>query len=108
MFLDRGQQELTGRWFTGGYSEIGMDVTMTRLGSDPAIAGVDTASLAAGGNARGFDIRMQPVRESVEAGAVDFGRGVAVKRVVKAAPDRVKVEVEVAKDAAAGISFAMW
>ena len=39
MFLDRDQARYPGRWFTGGYDEIGMDVTMTRMGHDPVVSG---------------------------------------------------------------------
>jgi len=35
MFLDRNQRELTGRWFSGGYDETGIDVTLTRPATTP-------------------------------------------------------------------------
>jgi quinohemoprotein amine dehydrogenase len=101
MFLDRAQRELSGRWFTGGYDEIGMDVTMTRLGADPAAAGTDVTSLA-GGAAREVSVFGANFPARLDTSAIDFGRGVAVKRVVNASADRVRVEVEVAKDAATG------
>jgi quinohemoprotein amine dehydrogenase len=101
LFLDRGQRELTGRWFTGGYDETGMDVTLTKLGGDPAVTGTDTTALASGA-AREVTIFGANFPAGVDAGAIDFGRGVAVKRVVSAAADRVRVAVEVAKDAPTG------
>jgi quinohemoprotein amine dehydrogenase len=101
MFLDRAQRELSGRWFTGGYDEIGMEVTLTRLGADPATAGLDVTSLAAGAT-REVSVFGANFPAKPEASAIDFGRGVAVKRVVSASLDRVRVEVEVAKDAASG------
>jgi quinohemoprotein amine dehydrogenase len=101
MFLDRAQRELTGRWFTGGYDEIGMEVTLTRVGSDPAPGGLDVTSLATGAT-RQVSVFGANFPAGLTASAIDFGRGVAVTRLVSAAPDRVRVEVEVAKDAATG------
>ena len=101
MFLDRAQRELTGRWFTGGYDEIGMEVTMTRVGADPAVTGLDVTSLASGAT-REVSVFGANFPAKLDAAAVDFGRGVTVKRVVSAVADRVRVEVEVAKDAASG------
>src|ERR1044071_4770563 len=45
MLLDRAQRELTGRWFTGAYDEIGIDVTLRRLGGDPVVLGLETPGL---------------------------------------------------------------
>lgn len=101
MFLDRAQRELTGRWFTGGYNEIGMEVTMTRVGGDPAVAGLDVASLASGGTHE-VSIFGANFPARLDASAIDFGSGTTVKRVVNASAERLRVEVEVAKDAAPG------
>jgi quinohemoprotein amine dehydrogenase len=101
MFLDRGQHELTGRWFTGGYEETGIDVTMTRMGSDPVVSGLDRPSLQTGGT-REVGVFGANFPANLDAAAIDFGRGVTVKRVLSAVADRVRVEIEVAKDAAVG------
>ena len=101
MFLDRNQRELTGRWFTGGYEETGIDVTMARVGSDPMVLGLDRAALQTGG-VRTVQIYGANFPADLAAGAIDFGHGVAVKRVVSASPSLVKAEVEVAKDATLG------
>jgi quinohemoprotein amine dehydrogenase len=101
MFLDRNQRELTGRWFTGGYEEIGIGVTMTRIGNDPVVLGLDRKSLqtAAG---REVGIYGANFPANVPASAIDFGRGVTVDRVVSAAANMIRVQVSVAKDAAVG------
>ena len=101
MFLDRNQRELTGRWFTGGYDETGIDVTLTRMGNDPMVLGLDRTALQTAG-VREVGIYGHNFPAAVAASAIDFGRGVEVKRVVSATPDVVRVEVEVAKDAAPG------
>ncbi len=101
MLLDRDQHQLTGRWFTGGYNEIGIDVTLTRLGNDPVVLGLERTALQTGAT-REVAIHGANFPAGVNASAIDFGRGVAVKRVVSATPELVKVEVEVAKDATPG------
>jgi len=102
MFLDRNQRELTGRWFMGGYNETGMDVSMTRLGSDPVVLGVDHRALQAGG-AHQVTIYGANFPAGLTASAVDFGRGVTVRRLLSSSPGAIQVEVEVAKDAAPGV-----
>jgi quinohemoprotein amine dehydrogenase len=101
MYLDRARREMSGRWFTGGYDETGMDVSITRLGADPVVSGLDTISLATGGTSE-VSIFGANFPAAPSAGTIELGRGVAVKRVVSASADRVRVEVEVAKDAATG------
>ena len=101
MFLERGQRELTGRWYTGGYDETGIDVAMTRIGADPVVLGLDRQSLQAGGT-REVGIFGANFPANLDAAAIAFGRGISVKRVISSAADRVRVEVEVAKDAPTG------
>ncbi len=101
MFLDRAQHEMTGRWFTGGYDEIGMEVTLTRVAADPAVSGLDVTSLASGAT-REVSVFGANFPAKLDASSIDFGRGVTVKRVVNSAADRVRVEVEAAKGAANG------
>jgi quinohemoprotein amine dehydrogenase len=101
MFLDRGQRELSGRWFTGAYDETGTDVTLKRIGNDPIVLGIDHASLAAG-SAREVQIHGVNLPANLTAAVIDFGPGVSVKRVVSATPTLARVEVEVAKNATVG------
>ena len=101
MFLDRNQRELKGRWFTGGYEEMGMDVRLTRIGSDPVVLGLDRKGLQTAG-LREVGIYGSNLPANVTASAIDFGRGVAVQRVLNAAANLVRVEVNVAKDAPIG------
>ncbi len=101
MFLDRNQRELTGRWFTGGYEETGIDVTMTRIGNDPVVLGLDRKGLQTAAT-REVGIYGSNLPVGVQASAIDFGRGVAVQRVLSATATAIKVEVNVAKDAPIG------
>jgi quinohemoprotein amine dehydrogenase len=101
MFLDRGQHQLQGRWFTGGYDETGIEVTMTRLGNDPVIVGLDRNSIQTAGTAE-IVVFGANFPAGLDASSIDFGQGVTMKRVVNATADRLRLEVEVAKDAVPG------
>jgi quinohemoprotein amine dehydrogenase len=101
MLLDRNQRELTGRWFNGGYDEIGMDVTLTRLGNDPVVLGLDHIALQTAGT-HTVAIHGANFPASLNASSIDFGHGVTIKRLVSSTSNVVKVEVEVAKDATVG------
>ncbi|HYL75704.1 MAG TPA: quinohemoprotein amine dehydrogenase subunit alpha [Bryobacteraceae bacterium] len=101
MFLDRTQRELTGRWFTGAYDEIGIDVTLRRIGNDPLVLGLERAALQTG-STREMQIHGANFPSNLAASAIDFGPGVSVKRVISVTPDLARVEVEVAKDAVIG------
>ena len=37
MFVDRDWRGMDGRWFTGGYDEIGMDVQLRRVGTEMTV-----------------------------------------------------------------------
>jgi quinohemoprotein amine dehydrogenase len=101
MMLDRSQQELMGRWFTGAYDETGIDVTLRRLGGDPMVLGADRTALQTAAT-REVQIHGANFPAGLTAAAVDFGPGVTVKRIVSSTPELVRVEVEVAKDAPVG------
>src|SRR4029077_3891078 len=63
---------------------------------------VDRRALPTGGS-RGGQIYRPQFPPNLNPSSVDFGPGVTVKRVVSASPSEAKVEVDVAKDAAAGV-----
>ena len=98
MFVERGWRTLRGRWFTGGYDETGIDVTLERLAGRPAVAGVHPPSVEAGTTAV---LQVHGRGLSASAGAVDFGPGVSVLDVTGTG-DRLDVRVQVAPDAAVG------
>ena len=73
MFVDRDWQSIAGRWFTGDYDELGMDVTLTRIGREPIVSGLDRRSLGAGRPARHSDLRLQTFPRRSMPRDVDFG-----------------------------------
>jgi quinohemoprotein amine dehydrogenase len=101
IFVEPGWQEMSGRWFTGGYDEIGMDVSLKRLANNTVIAGISPRALRAGAQA---DVTILGANFSrdLAASAIDFGPGVTVDRVVRATPDSVTVHVTVEPKAQAG------
>jgi quinohemoprotein amine dehydrogenase len=102
MMVDRNWQSMSGRWFNGGYDELGMDVRLTRVGREVAVSGLDRLSLRTGSTAQPVRIYGTNFATSVAASDIDFGRGVTVTRVTSATPTLVTVEVNVASDATVG------
>jgi quinohemoprotein amine dehydrogenase len=102
MHLDRGWSTAKGRWFTGGYDELGMDVTLTRVAAGPVVAGFDRPAVARAAQATPLRIYGANLPGSPAPADIDFGPGVTVTRVVSASPTAMAVEVRVAADAALG------
>ena len=99
MFVERGWRTMRGRWFTGGYDETGIDVTLERLAGAPAVAGVHPPSVEAGTAAT---VQVHGRGLAASADAVDFGPGVSVLDVTGTG-DRLDVRVRVDADAPPGV-----
>lgn len=102
MFVEPGWQEMSGRWFKGGYDEFGMDVSLSRLGSGPVIAGVYPRALRTGARDQQVTVAGANLPRDVPAGALDFGPGVRVEQVVRADADSIVVRVSVDAKAPVG------
>ncbi len=103
MTVGRDWQAMTGRWFTGAYDELGLDVTLRRASVGPVVAGLDRASLQSGSSAQRVRIYGENLPAPLAPTAIDFGPGVTVTRVVSATPSLATVEVNVAADASPGM-----
>jgi quinohemoprotein amine dehydrogenase len=101
MFVEPGWQEMTGRWFRGAYDEFGMDVSLTRLGTSPVLAGVSQRGLRTAVRDQETTIFGANLPRDAQPSAIDFGPGVRVDRVVRATADSITVRVTV--DSAATI-----
>lgn len=99
MSVEPGWQEMSGRWFRGGYDEFGIDITARRLGSGAAVDGVLPKALARG--ARDVEVTVFGANLSKTA-ALDFGPGVRVTRVVRASADEIVARVSVDSAARVG------
>jgi quinohemoprotein amine dehydrogenase len=102
MFVERGWSEMHGRWFTGAYEEIGVDVHMVRVGSErPVVLGTYPGRVQAGRVAQLqlFGVNLPP---DLAAEQIDLGPGVEVVGVTERTPGAVTLDVRVAPDAAEG------
>ncbi|MCY3704442.1 MAG: quinohemoprotein amine dehydrogenase subunit alpha [Gammaproteobacteria bacterium] len=102
MLVERGMNEISGRWFRGDYDEIGMDVRLTRVAGSPVVAGVHPRALQLGGGEREVRIFGAGFADGVGPGDVDLGPGLTVNRVVSASSDEITLNVTLAPDAAPG------
>ncbi|MDA1092350.1 MAG: quinohemoprotein amine dehydrogenase subunit alpha [Acidobacteria bacterium] len=100
MFVDRDWQAMRGRWFTGGYDEIGLDVALSRVGAAPLVTGVYPAAVQVGQTAS-LQLHGGNLAAAV-AGDLDLGPGLEVLRLSSASPDLVTAEIRVGADAAVG------
>jgi quinohemoprotein amine dehydrogenase len=101
MMVEPGWQEVSGRWFKGGYDEMGMDVTLTRLGSNMVLAGVVPKALKTGDADQEITIFGANLPAGIQRSSIDFGPGVHVQSVKRSSADEVTLLVHV--DSAASI-----
>jgi quinohemoprotein amine dehydrogenase len=99
--LSDDESELTGRFFRGEYGELGLDVRLVRLGSDPRIGGVSPRALSAPGTGA-LAIVGANLPTTLAPGDIDLGPGAQVTRIRSQAADRVELDVEVSADAPPG------
>lgn len=101
MIVERHWKEMSGRWFTGAHDEIGIDVTLVRLSSDPLVFGSDRTALKTGSTSA-LKVYGANLPASVKPEDIVLGQGVKVTRIVASRPEEISVEVEVASNAPIG------
>jgi quinohemoprotein amine dehydrogenase len=102
MFVDRGWQSITGRWFAGSYDELGIDVTLTRVNRDPVISGFDRKGIRRGAGAQTIRVFGENLPAGVTTADVDLGPGVTITRASLASPTEMSLVVDVAATAPLG------
>jgi quinohemoprotein amine dehydrogenase len=103
MAVDRDWQSIAGRWFTGGYDELGIDVQLKRVSAgSPVILGASRTALRAGGAAQEIKLFGANLPTTMTAKDLDFGRGITVTSVSTATPGSVTANVAVEASAAVG------
>ena len=102
MFLSRDREEVTGRWFTGGYDERGIDVTLRRVGAEPLVTGVYPSAVSVAAGAVTLQLFGANLPEPLEAGAIDLGAGLTVNAVSDQSSSSATLEVTVSSDARVG------
>lgn len=101
MFVERDWKQIWGRWFTGAYDEIGMDVQLERVSASPVVLGVEPSALKI--SSEHSDVRIYGLNlPRLSPGDIDLGPGIKVSRVNRSGPGVVVIQVQVAPDARLG------
>ena len=102
MFVERDWRTMEGRWFTGAYDEIGIDVTLYRA-DVPLIAGVYPVALRSDGESSEVTIFGANLPADVTTADIDLGPGVEITEVIEASDSAIRVRASAADDAAVGM-----
>lgn len=102
MFIARDWSQMEGRWFWGSYEEFGIDVTLRRIDNETIVLGLDRFALKSPAAGQEVKIYGGNLPADLKAEDLDFGPGIAVKRVVSASASLAVIEVDIAENAPAG------
>jgi len=102
MAVERGWEEMTGRWFNGAHDEFGLDVSLRRLGGEPLITGVYPRALRSGSGVQEVRIHGANLAVGATPASIDLGPGVQVLEVVDSSTDQIVLRVEIDPAAAVG------
>ena len=100
--VSRDRESMTGRWFTGDYDELGMDVTLHRAGTQPMLTGVWPPAVPVTAGEVTLQLYGANLPDALDAASVDLGAGLTVTAVSDASAGRVTVRAQVAPDARVG------
>ena len=101
MFVERDWTKIEGRWFAGGYDELGLDVRLDRVGKDLTVVGLDHTALRAGGTGQTLKMYVANPPASLAPRDLDLGAGISATAATVAG-DVITVTVDVAATAAVG------
>lgn len=102
MMVERDRTRMSGRWYTGAYDELGLDVSLRRIGAEPVIAGVHPTSLRAGSAAQELRVFGANLPAGASPADFDFGSGVRVTDVLASDARGARLRVDVDSGAALG------
>jgi quinohemoprotein amine dehydrogenase len=102
LFVDRDWRHASGRWFTGAYDEIGLDVKLARVGADPIVLGVAESKIKSGAAGQELHLFGANLPTRVAPADLNAGPGVTVDRVVSSTANQLVVAVSVAPNATPG------
>ena len=102
MMVSRDGNSIDGRWFWGGFGELGIDVHLVRAESEPVVLGTDITALQSPSKGT-VKIYGGNLPASLKPSDIDLGNGVTVTKIVSATPSLATVEVEVAKGLPVGM-----
>lgn len=102
MFVSRDNNEMTGRWFWGGYQEFGIDVHLVRIGAQPVVFGTDIYAVKTPSSDE-VHIFGANLPTSPKESDIDLGPGVEVTKVINSSPSEIAVQVSVKPDVPVGM-----
>jgi quinohemoprotein amine dehydrogenase len=102
LWISPDQLWAEGRWFWGEYQEFGVDVKLVRATADARLIGVDHAMLKTGSQTSRIRLIGDNLPAQVAAADLDFGSGVAVRRIVSHNAGEIVAEVDVDSNALPG------
>lgn len=102
MAVSRDGKTVEGRWFWGDYQEFGFNVTLRRTSADPTVLSTDISALKTGSSEAKVKIYGDHFPSDVAPADIDFGAGVAVKKVLQKSPSVLEVAVDVDPKAVSG------
>jgi quinohemoprotein amine dehydrogenase len=102
LFVDRDWRHAEGRWFTGAYNELGLDVRLHRVGADPVVLGTAESMIKTGASRQELHLFGANLPANASPADVNFGPGVTVDRIVSATPTQMVVSVSVAPNTTLG------
>jgi quinohemoprotein amine dehydrogenase len=100
MWIAPDQNSMEGRWFWGAYEEFGYDVELHRAGDGLTVTGTDLTMIKTGATSQ-VKIYGDNFPKLTPAD-IDFGNGVAIKRIVAQTAQVATVEVTVDEKAIVG------
>ena len=103
MMVDRDWRTMEGRWFTGAYDEIGLDVKLERVDGATRVLGTERTALRVGSAGQSFRIYGANLPTTLQAADVDLGPGVIIKSVSAVSNDQATITVDVASSAVPGV-----
>jgi quinohemoprotein amine dehydrogenase len=102
LWISPDQLWAEGRWFWGEYQEFGVDVRLVRATADARLTGVDHTMLKTGSQTSRIRLIGDNLPAQVAAADLDFGSGVAVRRIVSHNTGEIVAEVDVDSNALPG------
>ena len=102
MWVERDWRGISGRWYTGAYEELGLDVTLQRAAGQPIVSGTYPQALRTGSGSQTLTIYGADLPTTLSPQEIDLGQGVEVTRVVSASADTATVELAITADASIG------
>jgi quinohemoprotein amine dehydrogenase len=101
MHVEPDWRTLTGRWYSGGYDEFGMDVTLRRLGTEPVVVAAHPRALRRN-TTQEVTVYGDNLPTTLTTAEVDFGPGVRVAQVLRASATSATMTIRVDSAAARG------